>query len=158
MSKGGKFSMVSRTIWRSSRFGALTAHRDKLAYFYFLTSEHMTATGCYRLPDGYAIADLGWTMEDYRAAREAVLAAGLIDYDPDTQEIFVEKWLANNPPQNQKHATGIGKLISAIESERLQEKVVLEFGEVWTLNPIDNSPYRPGVGLSDTPFIRGERR
>ncbi|MCO5157567.1 MAG: hypothetical protein M9945_12605 [Aquamicrobium sp.] len=150
--------MVSRTIWRSTRFGTLTAHRDKLAYFYYLTCEHMTATGCYRLPDGYAIADLAWTMEDYLAARAAVLGAGLIDHDPETDEIYVEKWLANNPPRNQKHATGIRNLIYGIESDRLREKLEADFRDAWQPNPLDNHPsHRGGNGLTDTAFFRGGR-
>lgn len=149
--------MVSRTIWRSSRFGSLTAHRDKLAFFYYLTCEHMTASGCYRLPDGYAIADLGWSLEEYVKARQALQAAGLIDRDDETQEIYVERWLANNPPQNQKHATGIRNVIYGIESDVLREKVEADFLDAWQPNPLDNHPSQRGGGLTETAYFRSGR-
>lgn len=158
MSRKGKFSMVSRSIWKSARFNALESHRDKLAYFYYLTCSHMTATGCYSLPDGYAIADLGWPLDEYVAAREALQKAGMIDRDPETHEIYVEKWLTNNPPSNPKHATGITTMIYDIESDRLREKVEADFSEVYRRNPLDNHPsQRGGGGLTDTAYFRGGR-
>lgn len=115
MSRAGKFTMVSRSIWRSDRFCALNNHRDKLAYFYLLTCEHQTGTGCFRLPDGYAIADLGWQMLEYQESKQACIHAGLIDVDQVTQEILIEKWLQNNPPTNQKHAAGVATMITNVE-------------------------------------------
>jgi len=145
--------MVSRSIWRSERFGALTAARDKLVYFFFLTCEHQTGTGCYRLPDGYAIADLGWSLDEYVTSREAVEAAGLIDRDPDTQEILVERWLRNNPPQNQKHATGIKNMIFAVESDRLREKLEADFLEAWPAEQIQG-----GHRLANSAYLQGRHQ
>jgi len=142
--------MVSRSIWRSSRFGALTASRDKLLFFYLMTNEHQNGAGCYRLPDGYAIADLGWTLDDYLAAREAVQAAGLIDRDPDTDEIFVERWLRNNPPHNKSHATGIKNLIFAVESDRLRQKLEADFAEA---SPPEQIP--GGSRLANSAYFQG---
>lgn len=147
--------MVSRSVWRSERFGQLEAHRDKLAFFYFLTCEHQTGTGCYRLPDGYAVADLGWPMQEYVEARQMVQNAGLIDRDDETHEIYVERWLQNNPPQNPKHATGIRTLINQIESDRLREKVEEAYSEVWEANPLNSIP--SNRGLADTAYMRGGR-
>lgn len=119
--KSGKFSMVSRSLWRSERFKHLRSDKGKLVYFYFLTCEHQNGLGCYRLPDGYAVDDLGWNLEEYRAAKADCEEASLIRYDIGTQEIFIEKWLRNNPAQNRKHLTGMAKSALNVESEEFQE-------------------------------------
>jgi len=146
--------MVSRSIWRSDRFCALGNHRDKLAYFYLLTCEHQTGTGCFRLPDGYAIADLGWQMPEYQESKQACITAGLIDVDPATQEILIEKWLQNNPPTNQKHAAGVAAMISNVESDRLREKLENEFAQVHqpTERMRDDGSY-----LTNSAFMQGRR-
>ncbi|MCJ8053877.1 hypothetical protein GB928_018635 [Shinella curvata] len=123
MSKAGKFSMVSRTIWRSERFRALESHRAQLLFFYYLTCEHQNALGCFRLPDGYAISDLGWTLQEYQVSKAECIGVGLIDCDDETQEILVVKWLENNPPQNQKHLQGLIKANLAIESDDFRNRL-----------------------------------
>lgn len=143
MSKAGKFSMVSRTIWRSERFKSLPGQIEQLAYFYFLTCDHQNGIGCYRLPDGYAIVDLGWQLEVYQKAKTACVSAGLIDFDDASQELLVQKWLVINPPQNQKHLTGLLNTLQSVESDRFREKLETELLELsGTVQPADD-PRRP---------------
>lgn len=156
MSKAGMFSMVRRSLWRSSRFTSLPEDRDRLLYVYFLTCPHQTNVGCYQLPDGYACADLGWSLDAYHASRDRIIAAGLIDYDHDTGEIYIDRWLQNCPPTNAKHAAGIEKFIYGIESDRLREKVEEAFTEVW--NPNDVAGHRPSRSLVETSFLNGRGR
>jgi len=140
-----KFSMVSRSIWRSERFKSLTNEKDKLLYFYFLTCDHQNGLGCYRLPDGYAIDDLGWKLAEYQVAKANCEGAGLIQYDDDTQELLVEKWLQNNPAQNQKHLAGMAKTVSNVESDtfrELLESIVLEMAARLQPEPTPRPPYR----------------
>ena len=141
--KAGKFSMVSRSVWRSGRFKSLGSERAKLVYFYFLTCEHQNGLGCYRLPDGYAVDDLGWSIADYRAAKAECEAASLIRYDEETQEIFVEKWLQNNPAQNRKHLVGMAKAALNVESAAFGELLDVALAELdKQLQP--DPPPRPG--------------
>ncbi len=128
--KAGKFSMVSRSVWRSGRFKSLGSERAKLVYFYFLTCEHQNGLGCYRLPDGYAVDDLGWSLADYRSAKAECIAASLVRYDEETQEIFVEKWLQNNPAQNRKHLVGMAKAALNVESASFGELLDVALAEL----------------------------
>ncbi len=157
MSRAGKFSMVSRSVWRSAKFKSLPSDRARLLFFYFLTSDHQNGIGCFRLPDGYAIADLGWTLPEYHVAKGDVEGAGLIDTDPDTDEIYVERWMQNNPPSNKNHATGMRKLIFGIESDRLREKAEGDFLEVGPETAVETE--RPSAGhydrLSNTRYLSG---
>lgn len=147
--------MIMRTIWRSERFGKLTAHRDKVAHFYLLTCEHQNSIGCFRLPAGYAIADLRWSLEDWQASIAALKDVGLIDFDQKTDEVMIERWLAKNPPTNKKHADGARNLIMAIESDVLGDKVQNDFLSAWQ----DPPEFRVNTGrLDQTSFMQGRSR
>ena len=122
-----QFSKVSPAVWRSKRFTDLADPWAQLLYVYFLTCEHQNSAGCFRLPDGYASADLGWPVDAYQAARSMLVNAGLITFDAETSEIYVDRWFKHNPAMGDKHATGAGRLIGRIESDALREKVEAEF-------------------------------
>jgi hypothetical protein len=126
---GREWSKISPALWRSPRFIGLQGSDERLLLVYYMTSDHMNSSGCYRLPDGYAIADLGWTMERYRAARPPLIEADLISFDPRTEEVFVHRWFKHNPPTNAKHAKGARRLINKIDSDDLREKAEAEFCE-----------------------------
>ena len=126
-----EFSKVSPVIWRSKRFLALPDDGCRLLQLFFMTCQHQNSAGCFRLPEGYACADLpGWSVEAYRVARAHLEAAELIVHDGQTEEIFVVGWFMFNPPMNPKHAASIITRISAIESDRVREIVEYEFREV----------------------------
>lgn len=159
MKNGKRFSMVSRTIWRSERFGKLAGPLPKLLYLYFLTCDHQNNIGCYRLPDGYALTDFGivtpeLTLDLYRTTRDEVHAAGLIDFDADTHELLVEKWLENNRPATQKHITGARTSICCVSSDRLREKLEAEFERI-----IGSTVAEPATDsrLLNTRFMAGNR-
>jgi len=124
-----EFSKVGVNLWRSGRFKKLCSDA-RLLHVYYLTSPHQTSVGCARIPDAYAAADLGWDVEKYIQARQALEDAELISVDRETEEIFVCRWFKHNPPTNSKHAAGQEKAIAQIESERLREAAQAEFYEV----------------------------
>jgi len=143
-----RFTKVHPAIWRSPRFGGLPSSDAKLLHFYFLTSEHQNSSGACVIPDGYAAADLGWTLAAYRKAREELVAAGLIAFDTDTSTVYVERWFKHNPPMNTKHAQGCQRLIGEIENEALMIKVQGDFDAA-------NKSRNP---LEDTAMPRGSDR
>lgn len=122
-----EFSKVSPAIWRSKRFIALGSDRGRLLILYYLTSQHQNSAGAYKLPEGYALSDLGWTADEYRAARDELIAQGLIVYDGETEEVFVTGWFKICPPMNDKHAAGTRSRICDIESDDVREVLENEF-------------------------------
>jgi len=122
-----EFSKVSPAVWRSGRFTGLECRTAQVLYLYFLTCEHQNSAGCFRLPDGYACSDLGWSPENYQSARDKLIAAELITVDLGTAEIYVDRWLKHNPPMNEKHALGTERIIEQIESDSIREKVETDF-------------------------------
>lgn len=121
------FSKVSPLVWRDKRFQSLATAEAQLAYLYMLTCEHQTSAGAYRVPDGYASADLGWNIDTWIAARTACVDAGLIVYDDGTSELFVVGWFEANPICNPKHGLGAERLILQIDSDSVREKAEVEY-------------------------------
>lgn len=113
------FSKVSPQMWNQKTFKGLPSSDAKLLMLYFLTGPHQNSAGCYRLPDGYAAADLGWDIPRYVEAREAVIAAELIAFDGDTSELYVRGWFELNPITNDKHKIGSERIIDGLESSEL---------------------------------------
>ncbi len=124
-----EFSKVSPAIWRSKRFRLLPNDRCRLLLFYFMTSAHQTSAGAYQLSEGYACTDLGWSAEDYSAARQPLEELRLIVFDADTEEVYVTGWFNVCPPMNDKHAAGCKSMIRDIESDVVREIVEEEFAE-----------------------------
>lgn len=120
------FTKVSPAVWRSKRFLALD-DAGKVLYLYSLTCEHQNSTGCFRLPDAYASADLEWTVEKYRQYRDGLVAADLLAVDVEHSMIYVCRWFKHCPPTNNSHSVGIMKQIARIDSDVLRERVEAEF-------------------------------
>jgi hypothetical protein len=124
-----EFSKVSPALWRSGRFTGLECSTAQVLYLYFLSCEHQNSAGCFRLPDGYACSDLGWSLETYQSARDKLITAELITVDLVTAEIYVDRWLKHNPPMNEKPrntpwaASALSSRSRAIASERRSKPI-----------------------------------
>lgn len=140
-----RFSKVSAAVWRSARFRGLPTDAAKLLYHYYLSCEHQNLIGAYRIPDGYALDDLGWTAKVYTDARKALVAAGLIAFDDETSTLYVERWFKHSPPMNASHAEGCFRRAAELESPEIAEKVLADLAEAEdkrkaAANPIPDPP------------------
>jgi len=155
------FTMVSPEIWSSPRFAAQDSD-GKTLLLYFITGPHQNNSGCARVKEGYALADLGWDAKLYRAKRKGLHDAELIDVDGE--EVYVQRWYEHCAPGNIKHARGIITNINKIESDRLREKVEAEFANtVWGKKALEeghaaNDPAPDTNRLTNTHFMRGGNR
>ncbi len=120
------FSKVATTLWGSRRFRGLS-DQAKVGYVYLLTNKHGNSIGCYELPDGYFCTDVGCSLDELEAMREELLAAGLIEYDAETDCYLILRWMKHNPLQNSDHAAGARKRLDALPAGRLKELVLAEF-------------------------------
>ena len=110
--------------------GVLTASdKAKLLYVYLLSNSHSNTIGAYIVPDGYALADLGWSLSEYAAARVELTNAGLIVFDDDTSVVYVTNWFKHSPPQNEKHAQGCQRMISELESDLIADVAQRDFDD-----------------------------
>lgn len=120
------YNKIGSELWLSPRFRGLS-EAGKTAFLYIMTNRHVPSIGCYYLPEGYACTDLEWPAEKYAGVRDELIAAGLIDYDPDAEEVFIERWVKHNPLTNSKHATGAFKRIEHLRSDKIREKALAAF-------------------------------
>lgn len=130
MSNTRPFTMVAPGLHSSRRFLALDDSRRAL-FFYLLTGPHQTSCGCSQIKPGYACADLGagWSEPKYLAGIADIENAGLIITDPDTNEIYIERWFKHHCKGSWKFAKGVQGQIDKIESDMLREKVNADFAE-----------------------------
>jgi hypothetical protein len=155
------FTKVVPTLWRSRRFRELPDNA-KLLFVYLLTNGHQNSAGCYALPDGYACDDLVWEVADLVAARDVLIEADLIDYDPESGEILIRRWFKHNPPMNQKHYQGTERLVSGISSDRLRDAAGADLTPGWPTaqpRPINVQPAPSGANgisaaLLETPIVK----
>jgi hypothetical protein len=115
-----EFSKISPRVWRSARFRALDSDDDRYLLLFLMTCSHQTSAGCFRMPEAYGAADLGWHPDRMRDARNALVAAGLIEFDGTTDEYFVCGWLRHNRPMNASHQKAIERAIAELESDAVR--------------------------------------
>lgn len=116
-----EFAKISCSIWGSKKFKSLPDEDSRLVYFYLHTSPHVNSLGCYVLPFGYALADLGWNNMDsdpirYRKAIAALCDSGLIGFDEAESVVRIVDFLKHSPFTNEKHAKGALKILYHIPS------------------------------------------
>lgn len=128
MSNTRNFTMVVPGLHSSRRFLDLD-DSGRALFLYLLTGPHQTSCGCSQIKPGYACADLGpnWPLEKYQRYLSDIEAAGLIITDPETNEIYIERWFQHNSKGSWKYAKAISGQIEKIESEMLREKVDADF-------------------------------
>jgi hypothetical protein len=146
-----QFCKVSPALWRSPRFNALDSDGKVLA-LYFLTSMHQNSAGCYAIPKGYAMSDLGWQRNRYESALSLVIEAGLVAYDDEAEVVYIERWYTHCPPQNEKHAQAIRRIISEIDSDEIRERAEADFDIADSMRS-----GKPGDHLTSTGFMGGRR-
>jgi hypothetical protein len=126
-----EYTKTSPAIWQSTRFRSLPVDDDRFCFVYLLTNQHQNSAGCYALPPGYAATDLRWTPEKYRLSLAAQVSAGLIQVDPETDEVLIERWFLHNPPMNEKHRLGTERAIMRIKSPVLRAAALASLQNVW---------------------------
>lgn len=164
------FHPINSAVWSSPGFLDLDDSDSRLLHFYFMTGPHQNSSGCCRVREGYALADLRWASAQYRSALANIVAACLVLHDPATEETYVQKWFQHkgNIPTNQAHARGVMKIISLIDSDEIRGIAEADFmGTEWgrkvfpspdneaTGNPLDGPVVHPiSSSLANSRLLR----
>ena len=147
------YSKFTHSYWTDKRFRSLASSDARFLLLYFMLTPHQNSSGCYRIPVGYATADLNWSAERYQAVRVELIEAGMILYDDETSEIFIVDWFTHNPAMNDKHAKGCKREISNIESECLREAAETAFIKVEETREPDKPKWKGRTDNSPTPAL-----
>ena len=76
-----EYGQVQSAFWQSVDAQAFS-DTGKLLALYLLTGPHANGLGCYRLPDGYVMADLGWSDETVSKGFSELESAGFARRSP----------------------------------------------------------------------------
>ncbi|WP_426227426.1 hypothetical protein [Pararhizobium sp. DWP3-4] len=124
MSAGWPFNQVHHVIWRSKRFRSIKTSDDKLLLFWYMTSENQNSLGFFRCPDHWPAADLQWEVARVTESRHRLQEVGLIHYDEDSEELYVDQWLRFATKPAPKVFQGYVRQVESMESETLRLDVI----------------------------------
>ena len=143
------FTKVSPAIWKSRKFRELSCGEAKLFYLFVLTGPHQTNAGISKLPLAYAAYDLGVPLGTLEQSMESCIEVGLLDQDPETDEVFITNWFTFNIPMNAKHRKGVVHTLERVESERLFEIAMCQLEKVY-FDPDAEGPNEPPEPAPDS--------
>ena len=154
-----KFTMISPALFKSQRYLSASSQGREL-FFYCLAGPHQTMIGCFRAPDLYIAADLGWKPVAVREELDALVKLGLIAADQATQEIMVERWFQHSQITTGKHKEGVRRLIAEVESDdlRLRLEEAFENFEAERATAKSSTPTESDSRLTTTRYMAGAQR
>lgn len=115
---------------------------DKYFYLYLLTNPHTNICGCYEISMKQMVRETGYNEDTVkRLLHRMEYTHGVIQYDPETKEVFVPKWGKYNWFNSKDTMAGVAKVVSCIKSERFKQAI--------TEGPL-MGVYRPPLGGGGT--------
>lgn len=120
------YGKVHSQFWASPTIAALSDD-GKLLALYLMTCQHNTIAGVFRLPDGYAAEDLGWSPERVRKGFAELFANGFANRCETTKWVWVIKHLEWNPPENPNQRKSATKCASLVPANCVWHKDFLVF-------------------------------
>lgn len=129
-----EYGQVQCSFWSDPEIQALSDDA-KLLGCYLLTGPHSNGIGCYRLPDGYVDADLGWRSERVAKGFRELFSIGFAERCTSTFYVLIPKFLHFNPITNGNVAKARIREFEAVSKKcsiysRLCASL-LEFGNHW---------------------------
>lgn len=110
------YGKVHSSFWSSSTIRAMSDDGRLLA-LYLMTSNHTTILGAFRLPDGYACEDLGWSSGRVTKGFAELFANGFANRCETTKWVWICKHLQWNQPENPNQRKAAVKLAMQIPPE-----------------------------------------
>jgi len=96
-----EYGQIQCSFWGSPEIAGLDSN-GKLLAAYLLTGPHSNGLGCFRVPLGYVMADLGWDKKTVSKGFEDLIDSGFCLRCNDTEWVIMPKYLKWNPIANPK--------------------------------------------------------
>lgn len=110
------YGKVHSSFWSSPTIRGMSDDGKTLA-LYLMTSPHTTIAGVFRLPDGYACEDLGWSSGRVAKGFEELFAKGFANRCETTKWVWIVKHLDWNPPENPNQRKAAAKCADLIPAQ-----------------------------------------
>lgn len=109
------FTKIDSIIWTDSKYKELSDDA-KFLFIYVLTCPHRNILGYYFLPIPYGAFDLGWVSERFTKGLHELFNKGFINYNHETNMIFIKNFLKYNPLENPNQVKGAIKVLNSLPS------------------------------------------
>ena len=126
-----EYGQVQSAFWQSHDAQQWT-DTGKLLALYLLTGPHSNGVGCFRLPNGYVMADLGWTTQAVEKGFEELSANGFANRFDNV--VFMPNFLRWNRIANNNIAKARLTELEALPkgtAKALAARALLDFCEHW---------------------------
>jgi len=121
-----EFGRIETTIWQNRKFKSLSP-KAQMLWLYILTCPHGNAVGCFVLPDGYIMSDLGNSFETVTQTVSELLSKGFIERDETTFLTWVRGWWGHNTIENPNVAKAAMKAIALLPRCRVLSQFLADF-------------------------------
>ena len=111
-----EYGKIKTCIWGDDKFQQLSVDA-RLLFIYLQTSPHSNLIGCFRLPIGYVMADLGWAEAKAKASLTEALRYGLIKRCDKTGWTFIVNFIEHNHFESPNVAKTALKVVEQIPTE-----------------------------------------
>lgn len=145
------YRTVHMSFWTDPKVDDDFTPEDKYFYLYLLTNPHTNLCGCYEISMRQMVRETGYNEDTVkRLINRMETVHEVIQYDPQTKEIFIPRWGKYNWVNSKDTDKGIAKSASLIKSERFR----IAFTEMGYIDPVQGGyrgPIGPvGVSVTDT--------
>lgn len=118
------YRTVHISFWTDPKVDDDFTPEDKYFYLYLLTNPHTNICGCYEISMKQMVRETGYNEDTVkRLLQRMETVHGVIQYDPETKEVFVPKWGKYNWFNSKDTMAGVAKVVSCIKSQRFKEAI-----------------------------------
>ena len=117
------FTKIDELLWTDDKYKKLSDD-GKFLFIYLLSCPHRNILGFYFLPIPYGSFDLGWETERFTKGLGELLDKGFINYNFDTNIIFIRNFLRYNPLENPNQVKGAIKALRALPANAVDTGLI----------------------------------
>ena len=93
------YGKIESAFWQNPKVRKLSDDA-KLLLVYIYSTPHGNSIGCFVLPDGYMMADMGWAQERVAERVAELVKSAFIERDPESNLIRIVGWFEHNTLEN----------------------------------------------------------
>lgn len=156
------FTKVEAQIWSDTKYMSLSDD-GKLLFLYTLSCTHRNMIGIYFLPVPYGAFDLNWDNERFVKGLQELSKEGFINYNSETNIIFIKNFLKHNPLENPNQVKGAMKALDSIPTNGINREFIdyLKGFDRAFLQPLielleKRLPKHVDVDVEEDVYVKGE--
>ena len=140
---------VSLSFWEDIKIVDDFTPEDKYFYLYLLTNPHTNLLGCYQISFKQMTNETGYNKDTIEKLIDRMVSKHkVIEFDFETNEVFIKKWYKYNWTRSDKLLKNVEKSIQYIKSDIFKENM-LKLVEKYRVSIGYLYPMHTSVSVSD---------